>query len=154
MAYEPEAVICDLYETLITHFSRHRPPGPSVAEQLRVDDAASARAWRDTYDRRSSGLVPDYRSALRAATRSLGCTPDENVPRRLDEAHTASHERLFIRIEDDILETLRALQDDSVRLGLISNTTPEEVTGWEGCALAPHFDDVVFSYQVGFAKPE
>jgi putative hydrolase of the HAD superfamily len=151
---KPEAVIFDLYETLITHYDPDRSPGPSVAEQLGLDAADFARAWKDTYDRRNSGELPDYRSALREAICSLGCVPDESALIRLDEAHTAGHARLFVEIEDHILEMLTALQADSVKLGLISNTTPEEVTGWDRCYLAPHFDDVVFSYQVGLVKPD
>jgi putative hydrolase of the HAD superfamily len=154
MTCKPEAVIFDLYETLITHFDPDRSSGPSIAEQLGLDDRAFARAWKGIYDRRNAGTIPDYRSALREAARSLGCTPGEELIRRLDEAHTAGHERLFLRIEHDILEMLKAIRGQSVKLGLISNTTPEEVTAWEDCALAPHFDDVVFSYRVGLVKPD
>jgi putative hydrolase of the HAD superfamily len=49
---------------------------------------------------------------------------------------------------------LGALRGRSVKLGLISNTTPEEVTGWDSSALAPCFDEVVFSYRVGLVKPD
>jgi FMN phosphatase YigB (HAD superfamily) len=41
-----------------------------------------------------------------------------------------------------------------VKLGLISNTTPEEVVGWGDCALVPYFHEVVFSYEVGLVKPD
>jgi FMN phosphatase YigB (HAD superfamily) len=37
---------------------------------------------------------------------------------------------------------------------LISNAAAEEVSGWSACALAPWFDTVVFSYQVGLVKPD
>jgi HAD superfamily hydrolase (TIGR01509 family) len=154
MASKLEAVIFDLYETLITHFDPDWRPGRSVAEQLGLDSVEFSRAWKDVYDRRNSGSIGDYRSALREAARSLGCTPDEELLVRLDRAHTAGHERLFRRIEPDILAMLEALRGSSIKLGLISNTTPEEVAGWDLYALAPCFDEVVFSYQVGLVKPD
>ena len=154
MTNRPEAVIFDLYETLITHFDPKPRRRQSVADQLGLDSVAFSRAWQDVYNRRNSGSIGDYRSALREAAQSLGSTPDEELIVRLDQAHTAGHERLFRRIEPDILAMLRALRNNSVKLGLISNTTPEEVTGWDACALAPCFDEVVFSYQVGLVKPD
>ena len=154
MTTKPEAVIFDLYETLITNFDPHRTRGPSVAEQLGLDAGDFSQAWREIYNNRNSGDIPDYRSALREAARLLGCTPDEELLRRLDEAHTAGHARAFFRIEQEILDMLAALQAQPLKLGLISNTTPEEVSAWDDCALPPYFDQVLFSYQVGLVKPD
>ena len=154
MTHKPQAVIFDLYETLITTFDPDRTRGPSAAEQLGLDPDAFSQAWREIYDDRNSGDIGDHRSALREAARMLGSTPDEELLRRLDEAHTAGHERAFFPIEQDILQMLQALQAQSVKLGLISNTTPEESSAWDRSALAPYFDEVVFSYQVGLVKPD
>jgi putative hydrolase of the HAD superfamily len=154
MTQRPEAVIFDLYETLITHFNPHRTPRPSVARRLGIDDDVFLQVWRRVYDDRNSGTIPDYRSALRQVVQSLGRSPDEALLQRLDEDHTAGHRRLFLRIEDEIVQMLATLQGASMTLGLISNTTPEEVMGWEDCELMPYFGQVVFSYQVGLVKPD
>jgi putative hydrolase of the HAD superfamily len=154
MERAPKAVIFDLYETLITNFDPSRRRGPSVAQRLGLDEHAFAQAWAEVYQARNSGEIPDYRGALRQAAELLGHLPDEDLIRQLDRAHTAGHERAFLRLERDIVDMVRALKAASVSLGLVSNTTPEEVTGWDGCELVPYFDAVVFSYEVGLVKPD
>ena len=42
----------------------------------------------------------------------------------------------------------------SIKLGVLSNAAREEGAAWETCVLAPFFDTVVFSYQVGRMKPD
>jgi putative hydrolase of the HAD superfamily len=41
-----------------------------------------------------------------------------------------------------------------IKLGLVSNCTEEEVQSWKSCKLPQYFDEVIFSYQVGYAKPD
>ena len=70
MASKLEAVIFDLYETGIAHYRPNRSPAPSIAEQLGLDVGAFSQAWRDTYDRRNSGAMPDCRTAPLEAGRN------------------------------------------------------------------------------------
>jgi putative hydrolase of the HAD superfamily len=41
----------------------------------------------------------------------------------------------------------------NIKLGLISNCAPEEVVGWPQSPLADLFDDIIFSFEVKYAKP-
>jgi putative hydrolase of the HAD superfamily len=53
-----------------------------------------------------------------------------------------------------ILETLDELRRAGIRLGLVSNCSPETVTLWPGQPLAPRLDAVGFSCVIGAAKPD
>jgi HAD superfamily hydrolase (TIGR01549 family) len=60
----------------------------------------------------------------------------------------------FARLDDAVLAMLRELKGLGLRLGLISNCAAEEVAAWDASPLRPYFDDAVFSYVVGCAKPD
>lgn len=60
----------------------------------------------------------------------------------------------FRTIHPDIFNLLRFLQEKNVRVGLISNCSEEEVRFWNGSDLTHLFDSVIFSYDVGSAKPD
>ena len=147
-----QAVVFDLYETLITLFDPAWKPCPSIAERLGVDEAAFDEAWRQSRNRRGRGLI-DCVAALREIGVVLGRTPSEAVIRQLYEERLLDRAKPFLQIESEILQMVRDLRA-IVKMGLISNVAPEEVAAWDGCALAPYFDVVVFSYQVGLMKPE
>jgi putative hydrolase of the HAD superfamily len=146
------AVIFDLYETLITLFDPAWKPGPSIAERLGVDEAAFSEAWRQSRNRRDRGVL-DFSAALREISVALERVPDEALIRQLYEERLSDKTKPFLRIEDGVLQMVRDMRA-VVKMGLISNVAPEEVAAWDGCALAPYFDVVVFSYQVGLMKPE
>ncbi|WP_276574813.1 HAD-IA family hydrolase [Paenibacillus allorhizoplanae] len=50
----------------------------------------------------------------------------------------------------DMLDQIRAL---GLKICLISNCTPEEISAWDSCAISKYFDDVIFSFAVKTAKP-
>jgi putative hydrolase of the HAD superfamily len=60
----------------------------------------------------------------------------------------------FDDISPSITGLLEGLKDRGIKLGLISNCTEEEVQSWPGSKLAPYFDEVLFSYETGCAKPD
>lgn len=148
------AVLFDLYETLITEFVPAWRPRPSMAERLGTDADAYAAAWRRHQTGRFRGEYPDYPSVLRAVCRTLGLPSDESLIERLHEERLAEKAAPFARVEGEILRMLERLREKGVLLGVVSNCAPEEVAAWHGCALAPYFDAVVFSCQVGACKPE
>lgn len=61
---------------------------------------------------------------------------------------------MFTKIDDKVVHALKAVKRPELKLGLISNCTPEEAPAWHTCCLAEIFDDAVFSWQIGHAKPE
>lgn len=149
-----QAVVFDLYETLVTEFDPNWKPGSSLGDSLGVDPQAFAQAWRATFVQRMSGEIPDFFSALDEIGRLIGCSFDKALVERLYQRRVAEHRRPLLRVRDDIRQMLQDLHAAGLRLGLISNVSSEEVAAWEASPLRPWFDTIVFSYQVGLVKPD
>lgn len=148
------AVIFDLYETLITEFDPNWAPLPSVAGRLGLDETAFAAEWKATWHNRMTGALPDYPDALREICTRLKHIPDETIVSELLQERQAAKAKCFLHIEDEVVQMLQRLKRFPIRVGLLSNAAPEQVTAWHDCVLAPFFDVVVFSFEVGLVKPD
>jgi HAD superfamily hydrolase (TIGR01549 family) len=154
MTRRPQAIIFDLYETLITEFDLHWVPSPSMAERLGVSEVAFSAAWTRVRDRRLTGELPDFAEALREICCTLGRELDEGLIQRLYRERLSTKAQPFFEIELSVLEMVQQLHEMSVRLSVLSNAASEEIAAWDSCVLAPAFDDAVFSCKVGLVKPD
>ncbi|GHO57492.1 HAD family hydrolase [Ktedonobacter robiniae] len=149
-----QVVFFDLYETLITEYTSPRQSLASTAALLGVDTQSLDREWRARHYSRMVGHYPDVASVLREICHALDHTIDERVICALEQERQATKALPFKHIDHALLEGLREIRKTGVMLGVISNCAPEEAMGWSTSPLAPFFDDYVFSYQVGYAKPD
>jgi len=152
-----KAVIFDLYETLISEFANGARKAPSLSvfqEQWGLSMQEYKEEWRIRQERRMNGTFPDYPAVLRDIWQNKGKTLDEANIQALYQARIDAKLVPFDDISADVLYMLQQLKNGGIRTGLISNCAEEEVRAWERCELAPYFDDVVFSYQTGYAKPD
>ncbi|HZC25649.1 MAG TPA: HAD family hydrolase [Actinopolymorphaceae bacterium] len=149
------AVVFDLYETLVTEFESGWQPQPAPAERLGIQPEIFDRVWRARKADRMTRTV-DYRDVLREACEAAGAVPPASVEPIIATLYA---ERLdtkagpLLDVERPVLDALRVLRDMGYKLALVSNCSVEEVAAWERSPLAPMFDDVLFSYRVGIAKP-
>ncbi len=60
---------------------------------------------------------------------------------------------LLINVREDAVETLRQLKHMGMKLGLISDSTPEVSIIWQETDVAHYFDSVIFSHEVKIKKP-
>ncbi|MFC7621191.1 HAD family hydrolase [Microlunatus sp. GCM10028923] len=147
------AVIFDLYETLITEFDPHWRPRPTPAEQLGIPAEVFERVWRARQrDRMTSAL--DFRDVLREACRAAGVPPDPRTVESLDAERRATKARSVTTADAEVVGALRELRASGLRLGVVSNCAVEEVAGWPDSPYRELFDDVVFSFRAGVAKPD
>lgn len=131
------AVCFDLYETLLTEFYPAWQPGQSAAQRLGLGEEVFDAVWQRRKQERMTRRL-GYRDVLRAACRDAGLAVDEAVLAALYAERLPAKAAPFARVD----------------LGLISNCAVEEVAAWNASRLAPMFDDTVFSYAVGCAKPD
>lgn len=152
-----QAVFFDLFETLITEFEngvRKAPRSNYFVGQLGVDTKLFEQEWRKRQEHRMNGTFPDFPSVLRDIMSTLGHEVAEEIIENIHNERIVSKSVPFNRIEPTILDMLGQLRSAGIKLCLISNCAPEEVSSWETSGLAPYFDDVIFSYAVNTAKPE
>jgi HAD superfamily hydrolase (TIGR01509 family) len=125
-----------------------------MAARLGVDEDAFRALWHAQLYARNSGALPDYRAALFEACRTLGVEPDSATVGAIYAQRLTEHAAIVTHVEPMILQTLAALQERGVPFGLVSNCEATEVTAWAESPLAPFFSAPVFSWQVGYAKPD
>jgi putative hydrolase of the HAD superfamily len=150
------AVVFDLFETLVTEFDPHWRPVASPASQLGVPDVIFNDVWRSRKADRMTATV-DFREILREACRAADLVIDQRVDKIIESLHVqrlAAKAKPFLAVDRRVLAMLARLRTEGFKLGVLSNCAVEEVAAWPDSPLASWFDDVVFSYQVGFAKPD
>ncbi|WP_339290935.1 HAD family hydrolase [Paenibacillus sp. FSL W8-0187] len=150
------AVFFDLYETLITEFEKAKRISKrsyDYMNSLGLSEAEFKQEWGTRFERRMNGHFPDYHSVIRdiLVSRSL-LYPQEHVE-FLYQSRVSEKKIPFNRISNEICRMLELLRKRGLKLGLISNCSEEEVISFWQSELAPYFDDVIFSYKVGVAKP-
>jgi HAD superfamily hydrolase (TIGR01509 family) len=148
-----KAVLFDLFETLVTESSR-RPAGvSSLAHEFGCEREPFRRAWKQLRPQVTTGRVTFSEALSRIATKLSGHA-DEATLQRLCAERACVKAAAFAHIEPQVLQMLDDLRGHGLCLAVVSNCFAEDVTAWPRSPLAPRFDCVVFSCEVGLAKPE
>src|SRR2546425_2710972 len=148
-----QAVLFDLYETLVSELGVPVRRASALATQLGVDEAAYRREWKS---RRPEILLGHYtfQEALAQIRDKLGSRVDRTVLEQLRAERAAEKTTVLGKVEPDVLATVAELQRRRVKLALITNCLPEDVEGWERSPLHSFFNVTVFSYAAGLMKPD
>jgi HAD superfamily hydrolase (TIGR01509 family) len=109
-----------------------------------VDQRTFDERWRATSRRRYLGSLEDAFAALGADPETAAAL----VQTRCRQIRAALVPR------DGVVETLRTLRRRRIKLGLISVCDGSVPVAWPDGPLAPLFDCVVFSCDVGLEKPD
>lgn len=147
------AVFFDLFETLITEYMETRLTHDAVAARLGIDASLFHAVWRAHRERRMQGFYPEFAEVLRNICRAIGHHIDEPVIKQLDSEWSASKKLPLVHVDDRLLCMLALLRAMDVKIGVISNCAPEEVSAWTLSPLQQYVDDIVFSFQVAVTKP-
>jgi putative hydrolase of the HAD superfamily len=139
------AVVFDLWDTLVEFPVREADVLKSrLAELAAVDPDEFERRWRDGY--RASQTGP-----LAESYRALGI-PDEHVAEHIAARHAFA--RSALRLRRGAGETLAALRERGISLGLITVCSEDVPATWHETELAGLFDVETFSSKCGLIKPD
>jgi putative hydrolase of the HAD superfamily len=147
----------DLFGTLVPEFPRiefYEMVG-HAARVLDVDEAVFRAAWDATArDRQLGRYDGGMAENVRAIAEMLGAPApsDERVAEAL--APRADMYRRWFVPRPGALETVDALRDRGVPLGLISMCAPDTPALWRASPFAGVFDVEVFSSETGLRKPD
>ncbi len=154
------AVIFDLYGTLVDDL---RYPRRQELEYLRwASDAAAVLgvraddflgAWSATIQQQTIGEIGTSREAYALVCDDLNVDVSDE---RLERAVAAGLEYVghALTPRTDVMETLARLRNGGLKIGLISNSLADTSKLWPSTPIAPLFDAVVLSYEVGMMKPD
>ncbi len=149
-----EAVLFDLFETLVTENDGAILPSLAVAERLGVDGDAFRAEWRKRLRARMTGAFSGYASAVTDVCEALSHPADHDLIRQIESERTAGFARVFASPDPALLRALQAMNESGVRMGVVSNTSHDEIGTYEESWLSELMDISVFSCNVGCMKPE
>ena len=150
---ERPVIIFDLFHTLSTlHHSG--VPGADTHELLEVTREALNAVFFDDSEARLKGLVVDPTEIIADLARRVGSPVPADSYKSIADRRTARFAESLKRILPSVLSTLDCLRARPRRLALISNADVTEGAGWSASPLASRFETVIFSFDVGLAKPE
>jgi putative hydrolase of the HAD superfamily len=148
-----KAVIFDLYETLITEWVSKKYTSRQCAEDLGVDYIIFRGIWESLHQEMYAGLCT-YEQTIEKICSKAGIilTPDKLFACR--KRRTETKMQCFTYRNDDILQMLDKLKALGYKLALCSNCFAEEVEPLRDSEIYKRFDNVILSYEVGYAKPD
>ncbi len=149
--------IFDLFGTLVPEFPRSGflTMIRHAARALGADEDAFLDGWSETaLVRQTGGYAGGVGENVRAIVASLGLAqpPDAVVAEAL-APRLAMYERWFVP-RPGALETVTALRERGIPLGLISMCAPDTPPVWRASPFARLFAVEVFSSEVGLRKPD
>lgn len=148
------AVIFDMYETLITHYHGKGPLyfSPQMAAQAEVPLARFQEIWRGKEHERTVGKL-SLEKTLALILKEHHVYSEDKV-RQMVEKRVITAQTCFQNLHSEIFPMLEELQRRNIKIGLISNCFSEEAHVIRESCLAPYFDAMCLSYELGMRKPE
>ena len=147
------AVLFDLYETLITESHLRPTRASSLGPVLRLEREAYRKAWKARRPRVVVGKL-SFAEALTEVSEALAGVADTAAIQTICQQRIREKEAAFAGADDQVTTLITELARRGVRLGVISNGFTEDVVPWPESALAPAFHCTVFSCEEGVAKPD
>jgi putative hydrolase of the HAD superfamily len=151
----PKAVLFDLFHTLAS------VPPPALAGETPISEilGVSSHDWhRLYYDEdilgRCLGHVRDGLEAMRRVTHALDPTVTEDKILAAVKSRQRRFELGLTQIEAPILDALDRLRAAGIRTVLVSDAGADDVEAWAQSPLQSRFDATLFSYRLGFRKPD
>jgi HAD superfamily hydrolase (TIGR01509 family) len=146
------AVIFDLYWTLLyTAKTGLEDQATALAAEAGAEPEAWRRAWHSMMEASFKGQVSLLERTRMALARAGAKHYDGELPEKLAGLMGA---RSIPRLYPDVREQLRKVRSRGFKLALLSNIAFYRVNWLKEFELAPHFDALVLSCEMGTMKPD
>lgn len=147
-----KAVIFDMFETLITHYSCPLYFGDQMAADIGISAEEFRRYWSNTDHDRTIGRIT-FDEVIEHILRQTGRYSEELLA-RIIARRTATKEECFRHLDEGVIPLLEQLKKRGIRIGLISNCFSEEAPVIRRSVLAKYFDAMCLSFELGISKPD
>lgn len=151
MEKQIQAVIFDMYETLVTQFSSPLYYGTQIALDLCLFPEELLPGWRATEQDRATGNLT-FEAVIERLMKEHGIYSAEKY-RQVVEKRIAIQADCFTHLHPQILPMLSELKANGIKIGLITNCFSEEAMLIRESELFPYFDAPCLSYELGVRKP-
>ena len=149
----PRAIIFDLFYTLLyDEGTGTREKAFEVAKTAGIAKDDWLRGWREAGEAATKGNPGTTRGRVKAALAEVGYTGGDG--HLIDDLTGLMFGRHIPRLYRDTREALSELRARGYQLGLLSNLFGDETQWPSEFELDRCFDAMVFSCEVGMAKPE
>ena len=149
-----KAVIFDLYETLVTEFDPDwEPPKRSLANRLGISDDGFQERFERLNDEWEIGRIADFEELLSRVCEESGRVVPASVVGELVRERSATLVGLN-EIDPAIVEMIEKIKSMGLRVGVVTNVSNLDLSGWPKSELAPLIHHVVPSFEVGVLKPD
>ena len=145
-----QAVIFDMYETLVTQFCSPLYYGTQIAEDLGLRPEEFLPGWRATEEARATGKLT-FEDAMTELLHRHGLSGHR---RRVVDKRIAIQADCFTHLHHGILPMLSGLKVQGIRIGLITNCFSEEAKLIRESELFLCFDAHCLSWEEGVRKPD
>lgn len=147
-----KAVIFDMYETLITHYKTDLYFSEDMARDAKVEYQDFYRIWKGTDAERTLGKMT-FSEVIRRILVENNAWSQKKFD-LIIKKRTQTKQKLFEKLHPEILPMLDGLKARGLKIALISNCFDEEAAVIRNSILAPYFDVVCLSCELGMRKPE
>ena len=147
-----QAVIFDMYETLVTQFESPLYYGTQIAQDLGLSPEAFLPGWRATEEARATGKLT-FEAVMETLLQKHGIFSPERLQKVADK-RIAIQADCFQHLHPGILPMLSSLKAQGIKIGLITNCFSEEARLIRESELYPLFDAPCLSWEVGIRKPD
>lgn len=153
MRSDIEVVFFDLFFTLIT---------PRYNEFKNENDVLgiAKEEWEkyaedhELYLERATGRETNPKKIIESIVRKIGKTVSENQISEILELREDRFKKSLIDIDYKVINSLLDVKKSGKKLCLVSNADIIDVMYWNESPLKDLFDERIFSYEVGYLKPQ
>ena len=152
MKNEIKVVFFDLFFTLVVpKYNNKRNEndilGISKSEWEKISED------EDLYKARAIGIVKNPENIIADIIKKANKNITENEIREIQYLREERFRKSLIDVNPIILDVLKKIKNKGKKICLISNADIIDVMYWRDSPLSGLFDEVIFSYDVGFIKP-
>ena len=147
------AVIFDLFETLITEWGHKKYTKNEMCSDFGIEREKFDLYWNEKHTERNTGKI-SFADSILYVCEKCGKPIDDTTLSLITDKRIKTKSSCFEYVNPDVFQLLNNLKTMGLRLAIISNCSPEEVTVIKQSQIYPYFDQVVLSYEMGMQKPD